>query len=99
MDEKSARQHQDNTETATPAPSIGKVVQRAVQSEVTHEIHTGKGRTMARIAVPQDLFDVIVTNGPAASWLPRSLNAAMAKMVFKVVDDRATREKFGYAPR
>jgi len=53
---------------------------------------------MARTAVPQDLFDVIVTNGPA-SWLPRWLNAAMAKMVFKVADDPATRQKFGYEPR
>ncbi|MEW2484130.1 hypothetical protein AB0876_31550 [Mycobacterium sp. NPDC049093] len=50
---------------------------------------------MKRVEVPQELFDVVVDNGPAA-WFPRRFSAAMAKWFFRVVDDRETRLKFGY---
>lgn len=52
---------------------------------------------MARMAVPQELFDVIAHKGPMAWALPHWFRVAMTKTAFKVVDDRATREKFGYA--
>lgn len=50
---------------------------------------------MERLEVPQELFDVAIGNGPAA-WFPRRFSVAMAKRFFRVVDDRETRQKFGY---